>query len=223
MVVHAVSVAANGGGACSGPGAGQAGVAHHAVGGDTVQAQGREHHGVGAGGFYHHLHLARAACEAVAAHGGGVAAAQAEDVVGRQGQCGGALQFENFHLLNGLHGLGAAQGRQVERGACVQHQGVCARSAIDVAAACGQGGLQVDTGCHSDHIAAAHGVDRATAETEGGGDGAIGTVCVARIAARHQRIGRIGRRGLRERDVVQREIAGTDPAVSSQFNRDGPG
>ena len=51
------------------------------------------------------------------------------------------MQRENFHLLDGLDGLVAGQGFQVQRGVGCELEGVCPRAAVD-AAACSKRALQ---------------------------------------------------------------------------------
>ena len=155
--------------------------ADHAVVGQHAQVEhvvqlavDHELHLAGAGGAAGGLHAAvgrlHGAGEGVRSHGGGIAAAQAEHVVGRHGQLGGAaLQGDHLHLLDGPDGLVAGGGLQVERGACGELEVVDARAAVDDAA-CSQCGLQAGV-AHGDGVVAAQRVQCACGVAQGVGVG----------------------------------------------------
>ena len=165
------------------------------------------------------MHFARG--RAVTRHGVGVAAAQAQHVVGRQGQAGGALQFEDLHLLDRMHGLVCGQRCEVECGARLQDQRVHTGATIDVAGARGQGALQIDACCNGNKVVAGHGVDGAAAVADRGCTGAVGAVRVAGVAARHQ--GAVSGCRLRKRNIVQGKIAAVAPALRTQLEINRPG
>jgi hypothetical protein len=102
--------------------------------------------------------------EGVGAHGAGVAAAQAQHVVGRHGEFAGALQGEDLDLADGLDRLVVGDGGQVQRGASGELEDVDARAAGDAAAG-GQLGLQVGAS-DGDGVATTQGVECAAGVAE---------------------------------------------------------